>query len=96
MHLRRRILIFSGDTDGIVPYSGTRDWIEKELVASGAVVVKSAMRTWVTPDWRVGGRVTEYDRLTLATVRDAGHMSAASQPTRTYELVTRFLRNQRI
>ncbi|CAM6105507.1 unnamed protein product [Calypogeia fissa] len=82
-----QILIFSGDTDAIVPVTGTRAWI-------------NTLNLNITRDWRpyyvnsqVGGYVTEYDGLTLATVRGAGHMVPYTQPVRALHLFKSFIDN---
>ncbi|CAM6105506.1 unnamed protein product [Calypogeia fissa] len=82
-----QILIFSGDTDAIIPVTGTRAWI-------------NTLNLNITRDWRpyyvnsqVGGYVTEYDGLTLATVRGAGHMVPYTQPVRALHLFKSFIDN---
>lgn len=42
---------------------------------------------------QVGGYVTEYDGLTLATVRGAGHMVPYTQPVRGLHLFKSFIDN---
>lgn len=86
---RPRLLIYSGDTDAIVPVTGSRAWI-------------GALERPVTAPWRpyyvgrqVGGYVTVYDKLTFATVRGAGHMVPYTQPARALHLFRAFVRGTR-
>lgn len=86
-----RIMVYSGDVDGIVPTTGTRAWVEGLKLK-----VKASWRPWLTPasarlPQQVGGYVTEYAGLTLATVRGAGHMVPYTQPARALQLFQRFL-----
>jgi hypothetical protein len=64
-----RILVFSGDVDGILPVVGTRRW-----VAGLGLPTKSAWRPWLSLTGQVGGHVIVYEGLTFASVRNAGHM----------------------
>jgi len=88
---RLRILIFSGDVDGIVPTQGSRAWIEGMQLP-----VRSAWRPWMLKGGdhlgeQVGGYTTEYEGLTFSTVRGAGHMVPATQPSRGLHLFKNFL-----
>lgn len=84
-----KILVFSGDVDGIVPFTGTRNWL-------GVLnrQVKEDQRPWYV-DNQVGGYITEYDGLTFSTVRDAGHMVAGTQPARGYYMFSKFLNGEK-
>lgn len=87
-----QIMIYSGDVDGIVPTTGTRAWVE-----GLGLPVKAPWRPWLSPGKgklppQVGGYVTEYDGLTFATVRGAGHMVPYVQPQRGLQLFEAFLR----
>ncbi len=89
-----RILIFSGDVDGIVPTSGTRAWVE-----SLQLPVVKRWRPWSMTGGdhlgtQVGGYVTEYEGLLFATVRGAGHMVPTTQPARALHLFRSFLRDE--
>ena len=57
-----KILVYSGDVDGIVPFTGTRNWL-----ALLNLPVRSPQRPWYS-DHQVGGYITEYDGLTFACV----------------------------
>lgn len=81
------ILVYSGDVDGIVPVTGTRRW-----VADLGLPERHAWRPWVTmDDEQVGGYIVQYEGLTFATVRDAGHMVPYTQPHRMRHLLKTFL-----
>lgn len=89
-----RIMIYSGDVDGIVPTTGTRIWVE-----GLGLPVKKAWTPWLSPGpenlkatAQVGGYVTEFDGLMFATVRGAGHMVPFVQPERSILLFNAFLR----
>jgi hypothetical protein len=69
-----RILVFSGDVDAIVPTLGTREWLR--LLP---LVEAEGIRPW-TVDTQVGGWVTQYDKLTFATIRNAGHSACPLTP----------------
>lgn len=79
------ILIFSGDVDAIVPVTGTRAWLNYLPLK----VVKE-WRPW-TLNNQVGGYVTEYDKLTFSTIRNAGHMVPYTQPARGLHLFESFI-----
>ena len=87
-----RVLIYSGDVDGIVPTQGTRAWVE-----GLGLPVTAPWRPWLEAPprsartMRVGGYVVEYDGLTFATVRGAGHMAPYTQPRATLQLFRHFL-----
>jgi serine carboxypeptidase-like clade 2 len=82
-----RMLVYSGDVDAIVPYTGTREWI-----ASLNMTIEEPWRPWTGTSGQVGGYVTVFERLTFATVRRAGHMVPWTQPQRALDMFTRFLR----
>lgn len=81
-----KILVYSGDVDGIVPVVGSRRW-----VASLKRPVVQSWRAWMSEDGQVGGHIVEYDKLTLMTVRNAGHMVPYTQPLRAFELFKAYL-----
>lgn len=81
-----RMLVYSGDQDGIVATPGTRLWL-------------SHLNFTITEPWRpytvngqVGGYVTAYENnLTFATVRGAGHMVPYTQQSRAYHMFANFI-----
>jgi serine carboxypeptidase-like clade 2 len=87
-----RILVYSGDVDGIVPVTGTRKWL-----AAMNLTIAQEWRPWLDSAKQTGGYVEVYSAgtnpngLTFATVRDAGHMVPWTQGGRSYDLFSRFL-----
>jgi len=85
-----RIWIFSGDSDAVLPLSGTRHSIN-------AMKLKSSKRwyPWYHSHGLVGGwsQVYEDGLLTYTTVRAAGHEVPLSQPRLALFLFTHFLAN---
>lgn len=86
-----RILKYSGDTDGAVPTTGTRWWIDE-------------LNLEVLEDWRpylvenesgmgktMGGYIREYRGITLGTIHGAGHMAPQFKPRETYHLIFNWL-----
>jgi len=87
-HPELKILVYSGDVDAIVPYWGTKLWID-----SLKRPIITPWRAWYDSQMQVGGFVEVYDRFTLSTVRDAGHMVPWFQPDRALILFSSFLKN---
>ena len=80
-----KMLVYSGDVDAIVPTLGTRAWLSQL-----PLVETQAIRAW-SVGGQVGGWVTEYDKLTFATVRNAGHFVPELQGERGLYLIKQFL-----
>jgi serine carboxypeptidase-like clade 2 len=88
--LNLSVLVYSGDNDAIVPYTGTRMWIER----LNRAVVKGNHQWFVdTNGMQVGGWATQYDGFTFTTVRGAGHMVPYMQPARALHMIKTFLAN---
>ncbi|CAI5473007.1 unnamed protein product [Closterium sp. Yama58-4] len=81
-----RVWIFSGDADSVVPFTGTRLWIE----ALGLAVLQPQY-PWLMPSGQVGGWATQYDKLTWVTVRGAGHQVPTGRPEEAFVLFQSFL-----
>ncbi|KAG2491396.1 hypothetical protein HYH03_010187 [Edaphochlamys debaryana] len=88
MKANLRMLIFSGDVDGIVPVVGTRRW-----VASLRLKDRSPWRPWYS-EGQVGGYIVGYEGLTFATVRGAGHMVPYVQPQRASHMARNWLQGK--
>ncbi|KAA0150533.1 hypothetical protein FNF27_03987 [Cafeteria roenbergensis] len=89
------IYVFSGDVDGIVPVTGTRMWLDR-LGLNASSSGNKAWKSWTTAVGQVGGYTTEYvtptaTNFTFVTVRNAGHMVPAAQPSRALEMFQAFL-----
>lgn len=67
------VLIYSGDADGMVPYTGTQRWIHDW---SMPLVHPRTPWQFVEPGHgrQIGGNVERWQYLTYAIVRAAGHM----------------------
>lgn len=80
-----RVWVYSGDTDGVVPVTGTR----RALTKLGLKTVEE-WREWFTSD-QVGGYTLGYEGLTFVTVRGAGHMVPTLKPVQASQLFEHFL-----
>jgi serine carboxypeptidase-like clade 2 len=88
-----KVLVFSGDQDAIVPFTGTRKWLH----ALNRTIVHDTHEWFAdTNGQQVGGWATEYDRFTFTTVRDAGHMVATAQPQRALKMFRDFIKNGKL
>jgi len=82
-----RIWKFSGDTDAVVPFNGTLQWISNLKLP-----ILEKWRSWTISDpSNIGGYVTKYDGLTFLTVKGAGHMVPQFKPKESFYMLTAFL-----
>lgn len=81
-----KILIYSGDTDGAVPYNGTQKWINNL-----ALPVLKPWKSWRVNNSNVAGYRTVYQGLTFATIKGVGHMVPQWKPEETFYMLTQFL-----
>ncbi|KAG0482039.1 hypothetical protein HPP92_010129 [Vanilla planifolia] len=80
-----RIWMFSGDTDTVIPVTSTRYSVDAlELPTT------TPWHAWYD-DGQVGGWTQVYQRLTLVTVRGAGHEVALHRPKQALVLFKQFL-----
>jgi serine carboxypeptidase-like clade 2 len=86
-----KILVYAGDVDAIVPYSGSLAWIE-----SLKMNITDPWRPWYDSGKQVGGYVTVYESLTFTTVRGAGHMVPTFQPTRALMMLSSFMKTGKL
>ncbi|KAK6942332.1 Peptidase S10, serine carboxypeptidase [Dillenia turbinata] len=80
-----RIWIFSGDTDAVIPVTSTRYSVDALKLPT-----ISPWRAWYD-DGQVGGWTQEYEGLTFASVRGAGHEVPLHRPKQALTLVKSFL-----
>jgi len=80
------MMVYSGDTDAIVPYLGSINWIN-----SLNLPIKETWRQWKDSSKQVGGYITVYDGLYFSTVRGAGHEVPTYQPDRAFILFNDFI-----
>nr|CAD1829725.1 unnamed protein product [Ananas comosus var. bracteatus] len=85
-----RIWLYSGDADGRVPVIGSRYCME----ALG-LPVKTQWQPWYH-NKQVAGRFVEYEGLTMATVRGAGHLVPLNKPREALVLITSFLMGKQL
>lgn len=82
-----KMLIYSGDSDGICATIGTQNWIYEIDNAE----VMSLWQPWRVNDQQAGFVTQFYDSLTFATVHFAGHEVPAYQPERALLLLQLYL-----
>jgi len=87
-----RMLVFSGDADGVCATIGTQHWIYS---INGSKIVE-LFQPWMYEDsaqgQQVGGYLTTFSgRLSFATVHFAGHEVPAYQPQKALVLLQRYL-----
>lgn len=80
-----RIWIYSGDTDGRVPVLSTR-----YSLSSLGLPITRAWRPWYHQK-QVGGWIQEYEGLTFATFRGAGHAVPIFKPSESLAFLSSFL-----
>ncbi|GKV49927.1 hypothetical protein SLEP1_g56649 [Rubroshorea leprosula] len=80
-----RVWLYSGDTDAVVPVTTSRYAIDTYKLP-----IKTPWHQWYT-NLEVGGYVEEYEGLTFATVRGAGHPVPSYQPERALVMFSSFL-----
>jgi len=91
----KRVLIYNGNTDMSVPYTGTRAWIEHETTWA----VSRELRGWSYNDPafpygpQQGGFATSYanNSVWFTLVNGAGHMVPQFRPAAAYAMFERFL-----
>lgn len=89
------ILIYSGDTDGCVPYVGTEEWTRN----LGFNVTKDWHQWFARPDDVHGlhkaGYAVNFEKFQFVTINGAGHMVPQYQPGFSLELFKKFLNNEK-
>ncbi|KAL5703442.1 hypothetical protein ACHQM5_028532 [Ranunculus cassubicifolius] len=86
MKTRVKILLYSGDMDGVVPVTST-----EYAIRALNLTIKNSWRPWVDSTGEVAGYRVDYDGLTFATVRGAGHEVPRYQPARAFSLLKWFV-----
>lgn len=86
-----RALIFSGDHDMCVPYTGSEAWTR-----SVGYAIVDEWRPWIS-DEQVAGYTQGYDHnLTFVTVKGSGHTVPEYKPREALDLYSRFLAGQKL
>jgi len=84
-----RVLVYSGDTDLCVPFTGSEAWTR-----SLKLPIQANWRPW-NVDKQVAGYVKVYSGgLTYATIKGAGHTVPEYKPPQALHFFDRFLSNQ--
>ncbi|CAH9062360.1 unnamed protein product [Cuscuta europaea] len=87
---RVRVLVYSGDQDSVIPFTGTRKLVYK-LAKSIGLNTSMPYHPWFEGE-QVGGWTQRYgELLSFATIRGAGHEAPFSQPERSLVLFQSFL-----
>ncbi|KAM7270151.1 hypothetical protein ACFE04_029365 [Oxalis oulophora] len=85
-----RVLVYSGDQDSVIPFTGTRTLVNKVAKDLG-LHTDVPYRAWFVGK-QVGGWTQVYsDMLSFATIRGASHEAPFSQPERSLQLFFSFL-----
>lgn len=90
-----QMLIYSGDTDGCVPYVGTESWTR-----GLNYTVTDDWHQWLSkPSYEQGmhkaGYAITYDKFQFITVNGAGHMVPQYQPGYSLTMFEKFLNNEK-
>jgi carboxypeptidase C (cathepsin A) len=84
---RIKILIYSGDVDLAVPFTGTREWISNLNLTE-----KTGFVPW-SYDGEVAGFIQKYAGLTFVTIKGAGHMVPQDKPPQAHKVIYDFINN---
>eukprot|EP00041_Stephanoeca_diplocostata_P015972 m.310515 g.310515 ORF g.310515 m.310515 type:complete len:765 (-) comp20210_c1_seq6:87-2381(-) len=92
-----KVLIYSGDIDACVPFTGTAAWVENFTSHSGWAVAESSGVGW--SPWhvahQVAGYLTAYNTgaapFMLTTIRGAGHMVPTDKPKQALAMLWNFI-----
>lgn len=84
------VLVYSGDQDSVIPFTGTRSLVSK-LAKDLRLKTTVPYRAWLSGN-QVGGWTQVYgDNLSFATIRGASHTAPSTQPKRSLLLFKAFL-----
>jgi len=84
-----KMLIYSGDADGVCATQGTQQWIFEQ----GGKIIE-LWQPWFLPSGAQAGFLTKFENVfSFATVHDAGHEVPAYQPVAALHLFDLFLRS---
>jgi len=90
-----QVLIYSGDTDGCVPYVGTEKWTR-----GLNFTVTNDWHQWVsktseTKAFHKAGYAVTFDKFQFVTINGAGHMVPQFQPAFALTMFNKFLANEK-
>ena len=81
------VWVFSGDTDAVVPFTDTLNWIN-----NFNLTITETWRAW-SVNGQIGGFTQAYNGLRFVSVRGAGHMVPTDKPEAASVLFQTFLKN---
>ena len=86
-----RILVYSGDTDAVVPFNGNQKWIRNLKLE-----IEEPWRQWRAYDDmnNVSGYVIKYKGLTFCTIKGTGHMAPMWKPKESFYMLEKFLNEE--
>ena len=86
-----RILVYSGDTDAIVPFNGNQAWIKNLKLE-----IEKPWRQWraFNDQDNVSGYIINYKGLTFCTIKGTGHMAPQWKPKESYYMFSKFLNEE--
>ena len=87
-----RILIYSGDSDVIVPYNGNQAWI-KNLNLD----IEEKWRSWRAYNdiKNIAGYIVKYKGLTFCTIKGVGHMAPGWKPKESFYMFEKFIKDEK-
>ncbi|CAL1374420.1 unnamed protein product [Linum trigynum] len=88
-----RVLVYSGDQDSILPFTGTRILVNR-LATEMRLNTTVPYKAWFDYDKQVGGWTQVYgenNKLSFATIRGASHLAPTSSPKRSLALFAAFV-----
>ncbi|KAJ6741664.1 CARBOXYPEPTIDASE [Salix viminalis] len=87
------VLVYSGDQDSVIPFTGTRSLVSK-VAKDLRLKTTVPYRAWLSGN-QIGGWTQVYgDNLSFATIRGASHTAPSTQPKRSLLLFKAFLENK--
>ena len=86
-----RILVYSGDTDIVVPYNGNQAWINDLKLE-----IEKPWRQWrAFGDMNnVAGYIVNYKGLTFCTIKGTGHMTPMWKPKESFYMFQKFINEE--
>jgi len=88
-----RVMIYNGDADPCVPYTGDEIWT-KDMVAKLGLSVEKDWHTWSVDDVVAGYNIKWSKDFQFVTVKNAGHMVPQYKPAQAFSMFQRFLKNE--
>jgi carboxypeptidase C (cathepsin A) len=88
-----RVLVYSGDVDASVPFTGSQYWTSRLQVAAPL----SLWQPWMNSDNQLAGFETIYPNdFRFVTIRGAGHMTPQFRPEESFIMFSKWLRAENL